>query len=258
MATFDVYVNRIAEYVEEIRSNEKKVREMNYPTTGSNLLEGLPIRVGSGAQPSVILKEDTYVELGSPSQASCAFLLWTEKLSLIRDGRITLIGPDIHESMGKSLPFGQVLIIGGAELKEEHQTMLEWGQYVSDRIEGYMIRSVPQRMWSRVSKEAAERGFCFETLGRALMAIVKSELPMVEATEILFVTSDKEDVEKLESIAKQVEKITRDIKKGKYVIEVDGTYLCTDGLDCSVCLDKDICDNIRELIILRKSNNRSG
>lgn len=253
MAVFDVYITKIAEYVEGMRRNQRQVREMGYPVAGNNLLKGLPIRVGRGAQPSVILKEDTCVELGSPSTASCAFLLWTDNPSLIRNNRITLIGPDINESMGKSLPFGQVLIMGGADLKEEHQATLEWSQYISDRIEGYMIRSIPQRTWSRVSKKATEKGFCFETLGRALMGIIRSELPMVAATEILFVTSNKEDVAKLESIAKQVEKIARDIKRGKFVVEDDGTYVCTDGLDCSVCLDKDVCDRIREIIGLRKA-----
>jgi CO dehydrogenase/acetyl-CoA synthase beta subunit len=253
VAAFDVYVKKIAEYVEGMRDNKRQIREMNYSAGVADLMEVLPVRVGSGSQASVILKEDTFVELGSPSSASCAFLLWTENLSLVKDGRITLIGPDIHESMGRSLPFGQALIVGGIGLKEEHQAMLEWGQYISDRIEGYMIRSVPQRMWSRVSKEAAGKGFCFGTLGRALMGIFKSELPMVEAMEILFVTSSKEDVEELEGIAIQVGKIAREIKRGKFVIGDDGAYVCTAGLDCSVCQDKAVCDSIRELIVLRKA-----
>jgi CO dehydrogenase/acetyl-CoA synthase beta subunit len=255
VAAFDVYVKKIAEYVEGMRRKRRQTREMNYPAGDTNLIEGLPVRVGSGAQASVILKEDTCVELGNPSTASCAFLLWTENLSLVRDGRITLIGPDIHESTGKSLPFGQVLIMGGTGLKEEHQTTLEWGQYISDRIEGYMIRSVPQRMWSRVSKEAAGKGFCFETLGRALVGIFKSELPMVEAMEILFVTSSKEDVEELGSIAIQVEKIAREIKRERFFIADDGAYVCTTGLDCSVCPDKAVCDSIREMIVIRKAAN---
>ena len=253
MATFDVYVKKVAEYVERMWGKKRQIREVNCPTEVTGLIEGLPVRVGVGAQASVILKEDTCVELGSPSTASCAFLLWTDNLSLINDGRITLIGSDIQESKGKSLPFGQVLIMGGTSLKDEHQTMLEWGQYISDRIEGYMIRSVPQCIWSRVSKEAARKGFSFETLGRALMGIFKSELPMVEAIEILFVTSSKEDLGELKSIARQVEKIAGDVRRKNSVIEDDGSYVCTTGLDCRACSDKPICDNIRELIVLRKA-----
>jgi CO dehydrogenase/acetyl-CoA synthase beta subunit len=258
LGTFDIYVKKISEYIEGMLRRQRQVRKMNHPGRSEKLIEGLTVRVGVGAQPGVILKEDTCVELGNLSTAACAFVLWTKDITLIKDGKITLIGSDINESIGKSLPFGQVLILGGADLSEEHQTMLEWTQYISDRIEGYMIRSVPQRIWSRVSKEAAGKGFCFETLGRALMGIFKSELPMVEAMEILFVTSSKEDVEELGGIAIQVEKIAREIKRGKFAIADDGAYVCSSGLDCSVCSDKPICDDIRELISLRKADARSA
>jgi CO dehydrogenase/acetyl-CoA synthase beta subunit len=252
LAVFDVYVNKIAEYVENMHIRQRQIRVMNPAADVANLVAGLPVRVGKGAQSSVILKEDTCVELGSPRTISCAFLLWTENVSLIRDGRITLIGPDIHESMGQSLPFGQAVVMGGIHLREEYHQILEWGQYVSDRIEGYMTRTVPQRMWSRVSKEAAEKGFCFETLGRALMGISKAKLPIVEAMEILFVTSSEEDVAELALIGKQIEKISREIKRKQFIVGDDGNYVCTTGLDCQVCPDRTICDCIRELITIRK------
>jgi CO dehydrogenase/acetyl-CoA synthase beta subunit len=252
MASFDIYLRKIADYMEEMRGRHRQITEMNCSA------DGLPVRVGIGAQQGVILKEDTYVELGSPSTASSALLLWVEDPSLIRDGRVTLIGPDINESAGKSLPFGQVLILGGAGLKEEHQATLEWTQYVSDRIEGYMIRTVPQRIWSRVTKEAVGKGFCFGTLGRALVQIFKSELPLIEAMEILFVTSSKEDVQELEGIAMQVEKITREIKRRIFSIADDGVYECTSGVDCVACSDQAICDSIREVIKLRKADVRNA
>jgi CO dehydrogenase/acetyl-CoA synthase beta subunit len=247
VAAFDVYVKKIAEYTDEMR-NGRQVREVQ-----SLSKNPLSVRVGGGAQPGVILKEDTFVELGSPVTASAAFLLWTEDASIIDDGRIILVGPDIPESEGKSLPFGQVIIAGGAGMDEKNHKTLEWSQNVSDRIEGYMIRSVPQRVWSRVSRAVAEKGFCFETLGRALMGIIRAEVPALEAIEVLFVTSSKEDVEKLDNIGRQVEKITREIKRGQFVIEDDGAYVCTTGLDCSVCIDKEVCDTIREVVALRKA-----
>jgi CO dehydrogenase/acetyl-CoA synthase beta subunit len=111
-------------------------------------------------------------------------------------------------------------------------------------------------MWSRVSKEAAEKGFCFETLGRALMGILKAELPIVEAMEILFVTSSEGDVEELATIGKQVEKISREIKRKQFIIGDDGDYVCTTGLDCQVCPDKTICDRIREVIAIHKTDTQ--
>jgi CO dehydrogenase/acetyl-CoA synthase beta subunit len=252
MASFDVYFKMVAEYLQELRNKKRQFKEINCQIIGDDYFQDLPIKVGEGAQQGVILKEDTGIELGNPRMGSSAFLLWTDNPSLIKDKKITLVGPDIQESFSNSLPFGQVLMIGGTSLKEEYHTTLEWGQYISDRIEGYMIRSIPQRIWSRVSKTAVERGFSFEVLGKTLMGIIKSELPLVESVEVLFVTSSRQDVEELETIAKQVEKISNDLKKRKFIVGDKGDYFCTNGLDCSVCHDKPVCDTIREQIVIRK------
>ncbi len=83
------------------------------PRLSASLKKGLPVSVGPKASSGIILRGDTFVELGNPDIGSSAFVLWTDKTTLIRDGSITLIGPDIPESAGASLPFGQVLMVGG-------------------------------------------------------------------------------------------------------------------------------------------------
>lgn len=255
MAIFDIYIKKLTQYGAEVRERGGKVREIDCPRSVSELLEGLPVRVGPGASPGIILRGDTFIELGNPEADSCAFLLWTDNPSLLRDGRITLIGPDIPESPVASLPFGQVLMVGGESLGEKEHEELARNQYIADQIEGYMIRSIPQRMWSRVSKEAAEQGFCFETLGRAQMAIFKSEVPKIQAMEIIFVTSSKEDLQPLENIDEQVREIshniTREIWQAKgYDIE------CTLGWDCRSCEYKPVCDEIREVVRVRKKKSK--
>ena len=256
MAIFDVYVKKLAEYVGEMRGKGRQVREIDCPTTISKLVEGLPVRVGPQVSSDLILRGDTFVELGNPEAGSCAFLLWTDNPSLIRDGKITLIGPDIQESSGASLPFGQVLMVGGVGLSEEEHEALEQNQYIANQIEGYMIRSVSQLMWSRVSKDAAEKGFCFETLGRALMAIFKSETPKVQAMEIVFVTSGKEDVQPLDDIGTQVRKIAKDIVRENWKAKGIDLLECTLGWDCGSCPDKPVCDEIKEVITVRKKRAR--
>jgi len=252
MAPFDVYITGLAQYISDMREKGRQVREISCPIDVNGLLSGLPVRVGRKSYEGIILRSDTFVELGSPDQGSCAFLLWTDKPSLVRDGKITLIGPDIQESPGSSLPFGQVLLLGGTDLGKEDHELMGNSQFVSDQIEGYMIRSVPQRMWSRVSKKAAEKGFSFETLGRALAAILKSEIHNVQAVEMLFVTSSKEDVDQLEYIDKQVQKIAREIVRETWKAKGIEIFECNLGWDCSSCPDKPVCDDIRELIIIRK------
>jgi len=236
VAIFDVYVKKLAEYVGEMRGKGRQVREIDCPTTIGKLLEGLPVRVGPQASSGLILRGDTFAELGNPATGSCAFLLWTDNPSLIRDGKITLI----------------------VDLGEKEHEALEQNQYVGDQIEGYMIRSVSQLLWSRVSKDAAEKGFCFETLGRALMAIFKSEVPKVQAVEIVFVTSVKEDLQPLDDISTQVREIAKNIVLENWEAKGINLLECTFGWDCNSCPDKPVCDNIRELVTVRKKRARKS
>jgi CO dehydrogenase/acetyl-CoA synthase beta subunit len=246
---FEAYIRKVAEYVEDLRARGRQIREFEALGTAAVLREALPVNVGPLANQGVILREDTFVELGGPDAGSCAFFLMTDDLSLIRDGRTTLIGPDIQETSCRSLPFCQVVMIGGTELGEgEHET-LQQIRFIGDQIEGYMVRSLSRGLWSRVSRNAAAKGFGFEVLGRTLMAIYKSQNPRIQATEILFVTSSKEDVMILSSIETQVQKIGKEVQKKNWKIR---GYDIDCALDCEGCADKAVCDEIREVLRMRK------
>ena len=250
MKAYEIHLVRVRQYIEEMKRGGRQVKEARYDTEADRLVRDLPVTVGAQDRASVILKEDTFVELGNPSVASSAFVIWSDDLSVVEDGRVTVIGPDIQESEGQSLPFAQVIIVGGTGIKEEDYLDLERTQFASDQIEGYMLRSVPRRVWSRVSREAAAKGFAFETLGRALMAIFREKHPLIESTEVVFVTSGKEDVERLDEIAAGVRKFSGEVRK--LVKQDDGTYECTE-YNCSTCDNQEVCYAVREWIVLRRN-----
>jgi CO dehydrogenase/acetyl-CoA synthase beta subunit len=255
MATFDAQIREVAAYVEEMRAMGRPTREFQVASAVEILTQEVPVRVGPGANPKIILRSDTFLELGSPQAGSCAFVLWTDTPSLIRDGRMTLVGPDVPEAGGASLPFGQIVLVGGDRLSAEEHQAIEQTQYIADQIEGYMVRSSSRNIWSRVSTEAAAKGFCFETLGRCLMTIFKSSLPKVQAMEVVFVTSGKDDVLRLNDIAREVRDISADIvkehwKRRGYDLDCD--------LDCRSCHDKDVCDDIRKIIAVRLRKERNA
>jgi len=255
MAIFDAYLGMIAEYIEEMQRKDGWVKAFNCPLSADRLKEGLPIRIGPQANTGIILRGDTFIELGNPTAGSCAALLWTKDLSLINDGKVTLIGPDIQESPEASLPFGQILIVGGADFEAEDHEELIAGQYIADQIEGYMVKSSSRNMWSRVSRDVAAKGFSFETLGSALMAIFKSQMLKVQAMEVLFVTSSKEDVLRLDEISAQIQKIGGEVVKENWKIK---GYDIDCSMDCSSCNDKPVCDDIRDVLADQKEKEKKG
>lgn len=254
MATFNAQVRQVSDYVAALRAEGRPAKHFHAPVTPDGLLNGLPVRVGPGANPGIILRSDTFVELGNPNAGSSAFALWTDEPALLHDGRITLVGPDIAEAPGGSLPFGQVVLVGGKDLGVDEHQSIGLGQYVADQIEGYMVKSSSRNIWSRVSKAAGEKGFGFEALGRALMFLYKSSLAKVEAVEVLFVTSGKDDVRRLDEIGGQVREAGKEILKD-YWKQRGYDLDCT--LDCKSCGDREVCDDIRQVLAAKLRKERA-
>jgi CO dehydrogenase/acetyl-CoA synthase beta subunit len=204
----------------------------------------------SGKGRNVVLSEDMALELGNPQMNSVSCLIWTQKTGLIQDGEISLIGPDIKESSGKSLPFGKIVLVEVSGFDEESTydkyKEMEAVRYSLD-LKGYMIRAVSQyqREWSRISREAVQSGFSFEVLGSALREeyLKKS---YIHAVEFLFVTSSAGDVSGLQEITKNVGRTINALNK--MLSEIDP--------DCDECEYNDVCDEVDELKSMRKTRDK--
>jgi CO dehydrogenase/acetyl-CoA synthase beta subunit len=252
---FDQQILDIRRFIKCKKEAKQCVHEIQCAGTPTDLLEDLPVRYGPDNPPAVILKEEAFVELGHPLQGSVSLVLWTRQEELIRDGRITRIGPDIQEAGGQSLPFGQVIMVGGSGFERKDLPGIERARNLSHLLDGYMIRNVPGKLWSRVSCGAARKGFSLEILGRVLMAHYRRLFASLEAMEILFVTSSKAEVEELEGISLAAER--KNISVRKLTRTQEGIYECEE-IDCETCSDKPVCDVIRDVIVIRKGGRITG
>ena len=196
---------------------------------------------------NLVLGRDTAVELGHPQDASVSFLIWVDDPQRVRHGRVTLVGPDLPRLRGKRVPFGKAVILGvegfNDENRYERYRELERRRY-EVHLKGYMMRGVSQYMreWSRVSLEALDQGFTFGLLGRALIHEY-SRLDYVRSAETIFVTSGREDVIELGTIAGEVTKILAAMHK------MAGEL----SFDCDSCDFADVCADAAELRSMRQS-----
>ena len=101
----------------------------------------------AGRRGAIVMKADTAVELGSPRTESSSFLMWTNDRSLVRDGTITVAGPDLDEARGGTLPFGKAVVLGVSGFTEENchgrHRALELMRHDLNP-EGYMMKAVSQ------------------------------------------------------------------------------------------------------------------
>lgn len=196
--------------------------------------------------PSLVLEEDTALELGNPSIASLSLLLWSEGGD-VDDGRITLVGPDVAEARERSMPFAQVVIAGGT-FSDEYGSYREIRDAVYDtRLTGFSVRAMPSRqsMWCRVGLEAAAGGFSLVDLGTALIKAL-SAVEEVSAAEVFFVTSSAQEVRRLAPAAAGAQRLVDAMMK----MYQEQTY------DCDTCEYQDVCDTVMDLKEIRKKLER--
>lgn len=194
---------------------------------------------------SIVLRADTFLELGSPADGSCEMMLYTDCPELLQDGRVVLIGPDVGETAAACLPFARVILFGGERVTESDYARLRQSLNVSGQIEGYMEKSSPENIWCRISRQAFQNGLRFETLGSVLIHRIRSELPTIQAAEVLFVTSGWEDVVELDRVARPAREAARGISERIWKSRGIDLRGCVLGGECGLCKDKAACDSIR-------------
>ena len=222
------------------------------PTDIEILRQSLHFQMGDEATTVFIPKEEVFVELGSPQRESISYIVIGS--SEIRDGHITLIGPDIPESDGQDLNFGQIILVGGLVIPDLEYKEMERALFHLKNLEGFMIRAIPNKLWGRVNRQAVQHGFSFETLGKALMIMYRQQFPSIEKMEIVFVTTDvPEDFLELRVIGTEVRKkyiqIYSEKLKSRLAEFTDKQRAeCDNPWSCEECDYNAVCDEIQDIV----------
>ncbi|NVM27760.1 MAG: hypothetical protein HWN65_02870 [Candidatus Helarchaeota archaeon] len=238
------------------------INEISCPTSIDELKKSLNFKYDEEAETVFLLKEDVFVELGPPQYESVAYVAITRTPTEVRDGLITLIGPDIPKSEGKSMNFGQVLLFGGRNITALEYKELEREIFHLKNLEGFMIRALPNKLWCRVSKGVGRRGFSFETLGKALMISYKEKFPSIETMEILFVTTDApRDFLELKVLGTEIRKeyiaqYSTHLKSRLADLTEKQRADCTNPWDCDECDYTEVCDEVRDIIDKMKAYHK--
>ena len=212
----------------------------------------MPVPESANASPQIILKEDMQLELGHPSVGSCSGTLATHDAGLVDDGLVTLVGPDVSETKEKVLPFAQIAVACSSDVIEDTCSAMDRVLHTCAQTDGYMLRSVPDLIWARVSKEAAHSGFSLLEHGSRLLRHLNSRCDALNKCQIYFVTSTREDVAELNKMIDPARTKLRKLQT--FGRKEDGTYECDTSLDCEECPEKPVCDTIREVITIRKGD----
>ncbi len=243
-------VGRVREFLSE---RADRTASFDAPFDADTLSERFAFSEKRKGRPEVILGEDVALELGHPSTASQVIVLLSHQPGLVRSGRISIVGPDLDEmEAGGRHPFAQVVMLAVKPDQTPDPFEIDNTQYLMHRLPGYMVRSVPGRLWVRVSKAGRTAGLTLETVGSALIAAYTGDFEGIEGAEIVFVTSSADDVNALSQISTEVNILAGRHKK--LALGMDGEVECQD-LNCDTCDEQPVCDSLRDIVIKRRSKN---
>jgi len=240
-------------FISERKNTGQLYNEFICPIDVEDLRRALQFRTGDEVNIVFIPKEEVFVELGSPQRESVSYIVIGPP-SEIQDGYITLIGPDIPESEGRDLNFGQVILVGGLAIPDLEYKEMERALFHLKNLEGFMIRAIPNKLWGRVNRQAVQHGFSFETLGKALMIMYRQQFPSIEAMEIVFITTDiPQDFLEVRVIGtevrkKYIQKYSETLKSRLAEITEKQRADCNNPWSCEECDYNAVCDEIQDIV----------
>jgi acetyl-CoA decarbonylase/synthase, CODH/ACS complex subunit beta len=193
-----------------------------------SMFKDIPVEVGIIFEGERIRRNDMQVELGGPNVKEKFELAKVKPLNEIEDGKITIIGPDIKDMKeGGAYPLGILVEAGGATLDQGLEGVIERRIHgYLNYIEGFMHLNQRYDVWMRLGKKSFNKGLnSFESIGKVLYRLFKSELPIIEKLQITFISDPTKIQEMYNGAVADYE--ARDSKaRGLKDEEVDKFYGC--------------------------------
>jgi acetyl-CoA decarbonylase/synthase complex subunit beta len=206
-----------------------------------SMFKDIPVDVGVIYEGERIRRNDMQVELGGPSMKEKFELAKVKPLDEIEDGKITIIGPDIKDMKeGGVYPLGILVEAGGATIDQGLEGVIERRIHgYLNYIEGFMHLNQRYDIWVRLGKKSFQKGLnSFDYIGKVLVRLFKSELPIIEKVQVTFIT-DPAKVSEMYPEAMQAYE-TRDAKarglKDEDVDKFYGCVLCQSFAPSHVCV----------------------
>ncbi len=131
----------------------------------------IPLSYGPAFEGERVRKDDVYLECGGGKTACCE-LVRIADMNDVEDGKVEVIGPDIKDvSSGSRLPMAVVVEVAGRKMQEDYEPILERQiHHLVNYAQGLMHIGQRDIAWYRISKQAVDKGFTLEHIGKILHA----------------------------------------------------------------------------------------
>lgn len=157
-------------------------------------LVDIPVPFGPAFEGETVRRPDTYFEAGGGRTPSFELLKMRPE-EQVRDGVITVIGPDVDRlPEGSQSPLAILVDVFGKRMQEDFESVMERRIHLYlNFAEGVWHTGQRNMNWLRLSKKAFRSGFRLEHLGRILVTKLKEEFGnIVSRVQVTIVTDEGE------------------------------------------------------------------
>ena len=252
----ETILEKIHNFLTEEQKKGKKLTVYHSQSIITNYPLNLNINVQLDANKEIILQEDTKLELGGVNKKSFSIIHCIEDLNLVKDNQINLLGPEIYEISESNVNFGVFILIGIIDNCEEKTEIFKNLNFISNSIEGFMIRTIPRRFWCRISSVVINKNFSFQFLGNAIISLYKKKFEnIIKSVEIFFISSYSDSIKEFIKLSSEVTKRHKERWKSK-IEEWRKRIDCDYDWGCEICPYQEECYDIKQLLITRNKIER--
>ncbi len=131
----------------------------------------VPVSYGPAFEGERVRGEDIYLEMGGGKTVAVEWTT-TRRMEEVEDGKVEVVGPDVGDvQAGTRLHFAMVAEVAGRNFQEDFEPILErQNHHLINQAQGIMHIGQRDIAWIRVSKQAVEKGFKLEHIGKIIHA----------------------------------------------------------------------------------------
>lgn len=202
----------------------------------------------------IVTADETALELGSPRHDTLVTLVWTADRGLFADG-VLVSGVDLQDI---SETKANLLIAVMAEVPpgyDPDNTRFRSIVNLSNRVPGYMSRSVPGKLWVRISGDLMNKKFSSMSLGMCILHAFHDAVPDLGAVSVIVAAGDGRLTKAFEPVYNLERAYSG--RNRKLSLDQSGILECED-LNCTSCEEKKACDTIRDILTIKRTKESRG
>jgi acetyl-CoA synthase len=160
----------------------------------------VPVSYGPAFEGERVRGEDIYLEMGGGKTVAVEWTT-TKRMEEVEDGRVEVVGPDVGDvKAGTRLHFAMVAEVAGRNFQDDFEPILErQNHHLINQAQGVMHIGQRDIAWIRVSKQAVEKGFKLEHIGKIIHAKYHQDFGAIfDKVQIKIYTEDAKVKEILE------------------------------------------------------------